>query len=296
MRTACRFQTDASRREPSDRPRALRRLASFFLLALPACTPFSAEPPAEVGDAGAIDAGPVVDGAAPPDGGGVQVDAAVSCTLDGAVLALGFDETAGTQLSDSSGASNHGTRVGAMTVPGVHGSALQFGSAGAGSTSVRVPNSTSLDLGGPAFTLAFWIYADAPFPSADEVVLGKPWTSGSMERPYYQFGVEIDTDGSKNIDLFVGTEGGEKRFLGMPMDLEKWVHIAFVLGDSVGWGYLDGVPRAQQSAPPLIVQRGTELILGLDALGQQPFLGKLDEVRIYNRALSAEEVACLARR
>lgn len=281
---------------PWERGGALRWLACC-LLALSACTPFSADAPAEVGDAGALDAGPVVDGAAPPDGGGEQLDAAVACTLAGAVLALGFDDAAGTQLTDSSGASNHGTRVGAVPVPGVYGNGLAFGSPGAGSTSVRVPNSTSLDIGGQSFTLAFWIHTDPPFRSADEVVLGKPWTSGSMQEPFYQFGVETSTrEGVKTIDLFVGQAEGAKRLLGMPMALEKWVHIAFVLGGSVAWGYLDGAPRAQQSSPPPIVPRGTELILGLDAIGQQPFLGKLDDVRIYNRALSPEEIACLARR
>jgi PKD repeat protein len=78
----------------------------------------------------------------------------------------------------------------------------------------------------------------------------------------------------------------------------QWHHVVFVVDAAGGQLYVDGVPRASQPwtglpGPPATVQ---DLHLGHYPGaygGAEYFPGVLDEVRIYNRALSAEEVASL---
>ncbi len=284
MRIASRLET-----EPSCRARwarAARLLVCGYTVALVACSPFEAQTPAEIVEAGAPDAGALVDGADAGSGANER------CTLEGSVLALGFDDVDGSRVTDTSGASNHGTVFDGSIVDGVYGKAIAFGAEGA---SVRVANSPSLDVWGDEFRLAFWINADPLSTLSDEVVITKPWTSGSMESPFHQFAVEIDSNGKDSIDLFIGGGDGVHTMLGFPMPRERWAHIAFTLAKRGAKGYLDGALRTDATSVP-IVSRGTDLLLGVDAIQQQPFHGKLDDVRIYQRALSKDEIACLARR
>jgi len=55
-------------------------------------------------------------------------------------------------------------------------------------------------------------------------------------------------------------------------------------------GYLDGVLRIQAPASTDIQARGIGLRIGVDGLFQQGYTGKLDDLRIYNRALTQAEV------
>lgn len=59
-------------------------------------------------------------------------------------------------------------------------------------------------------------------------------------------------------------------------------------------GYVDGVPAGSTPAPGSVTKRGTALRFGADGVGNGDFIGKLDEVRVYDRPLSAAEIATLA--
>ena len=215
---------------------------------------------------------------------------------DGLVLALDFEEADPTIARDSSGAANDGTIFGATRVPGVHGNALAFTSVSSTGSSLLVPSSSSLDIGGPELTIAFWLRIELPIGSGDQVVLSKTWEAGSMVTPYHQFGVELNAS-SKTLQLFLGTNAStEPERAVITPAFGTWVHIAWVAGDGRMTGFVNGSGSSPEVLAAPIERRGNGLYLGQDVAGGQQFVGALDEVRIYNRALTPSEVSLLAAR
>lgn len=253
--------------------------SAIVAFTLCACASFGATPEEPGADGGAPDAA---------SGGGPR---------SGLVLALDFEDATATSAQDSSGRGNHGTVFGGSRVPGVHGNALDFGARGGeGNVSVLVPSSPSLDIAGSEMTIAFWISIPLPLPDHDQVVLGKVWSTGSLDPPWYQYGIELNQQG-KALELYVGegTDPAPPRVSVVPA-FDTWAHVAFVIGGGTATGYVNGVASAPRPMTAAIAPRGTGLSLGVDATGAQPFAGVLDEVRIYDRALTAAEVGQLAAR
>lgn len=233
-----------------------------------------------------------------PDGGVTDGSASASGPRGGLVLAYDFEGPSEVSASDTSGRGNDGTIFAGKLGAGVHGKALEFRDAtsGGGATSVTVPPSASLDLGGDAMTIAFWISIALPLPAGDQVVLGKAWATGKTEPPTYQYGVEVNHD-ARSIQLFVGASDGVPALRAeVTPAFGAWCHVAFVVGGGSVVGYVNGVASPPSPMAGGITARGTALSLGVDPAGSQPFVGALDEVRIYDRALSADEIAQLAAR
>jgi hypothetical protein len=242
------------------------RLPILGVAALCACSSFEAAP---AGDAGAASDFPRA----------------------GLVLAFDFEDASPGSVFDASGLGNTGTSVGTRQVTGAHGRGFGFG----GGASVSVQSSPSLDIGGAELTLAFWAFLRTPTGITDQIIVRKPWTEGEPLPPYYQWGVELDT-GSKELELWAGTTGGpnEPIIVSVAAPFERWVHLAFVVTGGRATAYLNGAAVRSAAIGPL-VPRGTGLLLGVDGLGEQPFAGSLDELRIYARALAPAEVARLAK-
>jgi hypothetical protein len=91
--------------------------------------------------------------------------------------------------------------------------------------------------------------------------------------------------------FFVGTTGGPlTASMGSALPLNQWNHLAVVFNGSQVQYYLNGAPITTVSLPATITARGNPFQLGADNNTQQFFKGSLDEVRIYNRALTALEI------
>ena len=80
------------------------------------------------------------------------------------------------------------------------------------------------------------------------------------------------------------------------LPLNQWSHLAVTVGDGKFRVYLNGKVIHEAAAG-----RGTPkanslpVRLGADHSGGSRFVGKMDDVRIYSRALTADEVAALAK-
>lgn len=263
--------------------RGLGGVAVVAAWALSACSSFEAAPaPASAsGDGGATSGG--ADAGEQP--------------RRGLVLALDFDDDDPSVAKDSSGLGNHASVFGGARVEGVHGRALDFAAAGAEPVSVSIPSSPSLDIAGTELTIAFFVSVPLPLLAHDQVLIGKVWTTGSNAPPWYQYGVELNMEG-KDIELFVG-EGADPlpppRAAAIPA-FGTFTHVAFVVGGGTATAYVNGLASAPQPMTIPISARGTALALGVDATGGQAFGGILDEVRIFDRALDAEEIRQLAAR
>jgi hypothetical protein len=110
-----------------------------------------------------------------------------------------------------------------------------------------------------------------------------------MVDPFYQYGLELT--GGTDPQFFVGAGTG---VMGAPMGTAlpfgQWTHVAVSFDGASARFYRDGVLVATQPLAATIVARGNSLAIGADNQQQQFFLGLLDEVRIYQRALGLAEV------
>jgi PKD repeat protein len=209
---------------------------------------------------------------------GYTVDAMTGGTTGappGLVAAYTFDENSGSTVGDSSGNSNAGTITSATwTNAGRYGGALVFN----GSNSlVTINDSASLDLT-TAMTLEAWVYPAAVGGWRDVIYKGTDdiyYLEGSSDTGAPAFG------GKYAFSPLRGTS---------TLGLNTWTHLAGTYDGTTMTLYVNGVAVASQPQTGPISTSTGPLTIGGDALYGQYFAGRIDEVRIYNRALSAAEI------
>lgn len=185
-------------------------------------------------------------------------------------------DISGSTMLDKSGNSNDGTiSTGTTQTPGVLGQALSFG----GSDYVAVPNSASIDLG-TTLSLALWVKDNGNNTDGSSMFQKTGWSTDSP-------GYSIQNSG-QNLYLTVSTSVGTTSAGTIPNIMDgSWHHIVYILNNGVIQGYKDGVLAVTDSYP-----QGT----GFANTDQSLYFGGgfhilLDDIRIYNRELSASEVS-----
>jgi len=199
-------------------------------------------------------------------------------------------------------AGNHnGTGSTAPTyAPGRFGQAFQFNGV---DQSVAIPN-VYPDLDGwTQFTLEAWFnadnVADAPTPGPGRTIFSKVGnaTDHSNFNQGYQFGWY--GDGTKLILLF-NTNGqawpGIRTIanLAAPLLTNQWYHFVGTYDHNAVKIYLNGVLLTNNVIGPVTIQNsGSTLRISKDDNLNVPFAGRIDDPRIYQRALSSAEIAYL---
>jgi len=202
----------------------------------------------------------------------------------GLVAGWNFNETSGTSAQDISGNGNTATLVnGVARTTGNYGGGLTLDGV---NDYITAPNSSSLNIAGSGLTLGMWINPQAS--GSDAVVLGKFWNA-TMTSPYYQYGLELT--GGTIPNFFIGSSGGPlSASMGSALPLNQWSYLAVVFDGSQVRYYVNGALVTTASLSATITARNNGFQIGADNNIQQFFNGSLDEVRIYDRALTAQEV------
>jgi len=203
-----------------------------------------------------------------------------------------FDEGAGTNIYDSSGQGNHGLLVNPKAntwTNGTSGGGLYFdGTTGAGSTYVTIPDAASLHITN-AISFAAWIRCDdtgRDAPILDKEGSGKlSYWFGTYGTAY--FGVLLDVDGNSPWTVMDRDNGVVSQGL--------WVHVASTWDGATIRHYLNGVQLQQTTAfSGLIHVSDAALIIGANVpYNSTAFKGIIDDARLYDHALSLEEVRAL---
>ena len=194
---------------------------------------------------------------------------------------------------DYSGFSHHGTMVGGSFDPaGIRGSALTLDGAG---DHVRVPRSSLLDLP-EEFTIATWIRPAVGYGTPDygHVSLISRWGDNGTGRASFMTGFFRDGRGAFFTYESWSPHVESQLLTPDPIPVETWSHMVGVRRGSTLELHLDGqlmsvFPNSAAPQPSIY-----DLFIGLEPLGNSPYHGLLDEVRIYDRALSPDEIAALA--
>jgi len=220
-----------------------------------------------------------------PDGSVVTGDV-WSFSPGGLVGFWKLDEGTGGTATDSSGNNLHGTIVGNPTwVEGPADYALQFSG---DSDFVDLGNDSSLDITNQ-ITVAAWIKVDI-FDCEWQAIITKGDGSWRLQRNGTQGSIEFACTGAFVPNALVGSLFGT-----VNVNDGRWHHIAGTYDGSMICLYVDGEHDVGSDADGSIEVNNYNLFIGANA--EKPdrnFKGSIDEVRIYNYALSAEEVKAIS--
>ncbi len=206
-----------------------------------------------------------------------------------------LDETEGLDVADSSGYGNNGTLIGmdgTEWTTGTRGGALAV--TGASSTNqkyVRFEGVSSLQLSDSA-TISAWVKMNAGNDDAYMGIVGK-LTSGNYQ------GFALVRHDSNVFRLWCDNGAGvlagfDASSDGTYTDTE-WHHVAGVIDDGTSILYVDGVRQAREGDVDL-TDSGTYAHIGKqysDESSHRYWNGLIDDVRIYYRALSEQEISGL---
>jgi len=202
--------------------------------------------------------------------------ASMSATA-GLVAAYGFNEGSGTTVTDASGNGNNGTISNTTWVTtGKFGGALQFN----GNSVVTVPNAASLQLSS-GMTLEAWVnpsvvdasWRDVIYKGNDNFYLEATSTNGSVP--------DAGTiAGGSYADAF-----GKAK-----LPINTWSYLTETYDGSTLRLYVNGTQVASTAHTGAIATSTNPLQIGGDSIYGQNFTGLIDEVRVYNVALTAAQI------
>ncbi len=203
---------------------------------------------------------------------------------------LKFDEASGTSAADATGNAHAGALDnGATWVAGQSGNAVALDGK---DDYVSLPGGVVSDLSD--FSIAAWVYLNATQTWARLFDFGD-------DRGRYMF--LTPKGGSGKVRYAVSTVYGYNEQVidgDAALPTGQWVHVAVTLSGRVGTLYVNGVAVGSNpniDFPPFQVGATPQNWIGRSQFKNDPYLnGKVDDFRIYDGALSATEVAALARR
>jgi fibronectin type 3 domain-containing protein len=207
---------------------------------------------------------------------GITVDNSATPPV-GLVAGYGFDEGSGSTTADAAG-SNNGALSGPTWALGKFGTSLSFDG---GNDWVTVPDSNSLDLTA-GMTLSAWV-----FPT----VLGTGWRTVVMKEQ--GAGISYDLYVNRNTSIPIGEvdTGGVSGVNGTSqLPLNTWTHLGVTYDGSTLRLYQNGNLVSSQTDSGSITPSSGPLRIGGNGVWPEWFSGRIDEVRIYNRALSQPEM------
>jgi hypothetical protein len=198
-----------------------------------------------------------------------------------------FDEGTGTIAHDSSGNNNDGTIYGATWTSGKYGNALQFDGI---DDSVRIPDSAFLNIAGDKISITAWVKRLGS-GTRNGIIVMKQAPPGAWDASY---GVVISegviNTGKIGLSLDTGW-GWTDHWSNSVLNSNEWYHFCGTYDGSKVRIYLNGVLDAEYDVTGNIVPKSGPLSIGHeDAWDPEYFNGLIDEVKVYNRSLSAEEV------
>lgn len=190
---------------------------------------------------------------------------------------------------DTSGNQNHGIVHGANLTTDRHGNpnaAYAFN----GSAYIEIPNSTRLNLSS-SFTLSVWIRND--FPTAPSIILSKHDSGADT-------GYLLSHWSNRYLVQFGNGCGGwpysgNAQSSGQILESE-WKHVVVTRSGSEVSFYMDGIldSVAQSGMDNISASNSKNLWIGADvgtgSLSFNTFIGDLDEIRLFDRALLPDQV------
>ncbi|MFH0804487.1 MAG: LamG-like jellyroll fold domain-containing protein [Candidatus Zambryskibacteria bacterium] len=228
----------------------------------------------------------------------LKIKSPTSSLTNGLVGYWTFDgsKISGANATDSSPAgTNTGTITGATKTIGKIGQTLSFDGT---NDQVNIGNVTSFDNISP-LTVSLWAYPRSTGASQAFISTAVGCCSLTGTDTGWFFGQDNYSGNPTQLSFSIAYSGGNDLYLQTATNvatLNQWNHFV-VTWDGTATGahiYKNGTEvgysQAQASSGSRTDDSSTNLVIGEDRGGANDFTGNLDDVRIYSRALSADEV------
>ena len=177
------------------------------------------------------------------------------------------------EVLDRSGNGYHGNNSGAVPTIGKVGQGLSFSSSGS-ANNVLTSSFAALT---STLTMSAWIYPTSYPSERFTIVLG----SGA-------FYMSLNSDGSLQTYWYGKSSEGYHSSGASTVPLNEWSHVVVVWNTDGPYLYVNGVLKNNIASTGTVAPNGV-INIGAENTARQ-FLGKIDEVRVYNRALTADEI------
>lgn len=199
--------------------------------------------------------------------------------VSGLVAAYSFNEGTGTTVGDTSGNNNNGTIAGATwSTAGHAGNALSFDGA---NDMVSITDSASLDV--IRVTLMAWVRPTS-LSGWRSVILKERGTDGLAYGLYAH-------DNAPRPSAYVNVSNLDREVQGTSaLPLNTWTHLTMTYDGTSIRLYVNGTLTATRAQTGNITVSAQKLAIGGNTPWGEFFAGLIDDVRIYNRALSAAEI------
>lgn len=205
-------------------------------------------------------------------------------TIPGLVGYWNFDNVTGTSVPDQSENENNGALLGgdlpdawSKDVPKTSATNRQSFNIG-GERQIRIEPQGAFNTDSE-FTLAFWCKIET-----------EPQAEASLLHGYFHNDFQIFTIPGPGLRLLMPNQKMMIRKAVFKAGIDQWMHVAAVRDKSHTSLYINGVLAESEPTSSPVVDQLTPFVIG----GDSNFKGKLDEVRIYHRALNLDELNLLA--
>ncbi|MBD2612783.1 DUF4347 domain-containing protein [Nostoc punctiforme FACHB-252] len=202
-----------------------------------------------------------------------------------------FEEATGNTVLDSSGNNNSGSLINSSRTVGLYGQALQV--TGSNSSHASIPASASINSMTNQITVSAWVRPNVQPVGFRAVVNRQIGDSLHPDQFFLGFGPRNQV---MKYKWEIGTSDGEGNVYEGSPTTDRWVHMVGTYDGSMLRLYVDGVQIGSSPLTGNILVDNNPVTIGAaenygegTPLGDR-FNGLIDEVRIYNRALSATEV------
>lgn len=194
---------------------------------------------------------------------GVEIDESAQAAY------YSFDNMENGVIKDEWGSRN-GTSQGAVLAKGKSGNALEISEA---EKSARLEGTAAV---GDAWTVGYWVYATASGTRSSVLM--------SSDKNY-SFDTRLASDRTQT-GVHVGTGSGDVLTFRYDFPANTWMHVAWTQDKTKGLSmYVNG--RLVETNAWTTTH---DFVCPLDIIGGTGFTGKIDELKIYNRVLTNEEI------
>jgi fibronectin type 3 domain-containing protein/regulation of enolase protein 1 (concanavalin A-like superfamily) len=219
------------------------------------------------------------------NGGESVTSTEASATTSDLRVSLAFDETSGTTATDSAGDGYHATLVnGPLFAPGTLGNAVDLDG-----TNDHLTLPTGVLNGLTNFSISVWVKPDTVTNWSRVFDFGTGTTVNMFLTP------KNAANGKVRFAITTGGGAGEQKIDGQAaLTAGAWSHVVITWSGNTGILYVNGVEVGRNSAMTLNPSSLGATNLNYLGRSQYPdpyFDGRIDDFRLYSRALGAAEIS-----
>ncbi|MCM8812570.1 MAG: PA14 domain-containing protein, partial [Candidatus Omnitrophica bacterium] len=164
-----------------------------------------------------------------------------------------------------------------------------------GTAYAEAAHSASLAASGNQLSLCAWVWFDTTTTGYRETILAKQVQATADVSPYFAYALHRLADG--RVRFWVTADGKAKSVVGDTLSAARWYYICGVYDGAQLRLYVDGAPSGNAvAAQGSVSSYATPLRLGvkINSTPVEGMRGKVDGVRVYNRALTPAQIEFLS--